>query len=110
MEVDISEQILDWEKIQLAESRALEEELACEGYFVFEDESVTLHRASYQKDSRKLSLQRVSVKGKQVVEKWGLEIEIKNANPNDIMKLHQETNEALAHTMDDQGRENSRMK
>jgi aspartyl/asparaginyl-tRNA synthetase len=61
-----------------------------------------LHRANYQKDSRKLSLQCINVKGKHVVEKWVSEIEIENANPNDVMKLHQETDEALAHTVDDQ--------
>lgn len=35
---------------------------------------------------------------------WGSEIEIKIANPNDVMEIHRETGEALAHTVDDQGK------
>ena len=31
-------------------------------------------------------------------------------NPSDIMELNYETNESLAHTVDDQGRENYKMK
>ena len=69
-----------------------------------------MHYASYQKDLRKLSLQCVNVKGNHIVEKWGSKIEIKNANPNDVMEFHWETNEALAHTKDDQEGENPRLK
>lgn len=77
---------------------------------VFEDDSITLHHSNYEKESRKISLQCVNVKGKHVVEKWGLEIEIKNSNPKGVMELHQETGEALAHIVDDHERENVRMK
>ena len=77
---------------------------------VFEDKSITLHCASYEKDFRKISLQCASIKGKHVVEKWGLEIEIKNANLKGVMELHHATSEALAHTMDDLERENARLK
>jgi hypothetical protein len=62
--------------------------LAHEGLVVFEYGSVTLHHANYQKDSKNLSLQRIDVKGKHAIEKWGLEIEIKNANPTNAMELH----------------------
>lgn len=78
--------------------------MTCEGLFILEDESDTLHHASYQKYSRKLLLQRVSVKGKWVIEKWGSKNEIKNANPSDVMELHRQTGESLAHIVDDQGR------
>jgi len=104
MEVDISKQIPNWATMQLVESQALVEELAREGLVVFEDDTITLHHASYQKDSRKLSLQHVSFKGKHITKKWRLEIERKNANPSDVMELHRATSEALEHTMDDQER------
>jgi hypothetical protein len=64
MEVDMSNKIPNWAEIRLTKSRALVEELAHEGPIVFEDESITLHLASYQKDSRNLSLQHVNIKGK----------------------------------------------
>lgn len=77
------------------------EELANEGFVFFEDDSVTLHHSSYQKYTRQLLLQRVRVKGKQVTKKWSSVIEIKNANPNDVMELHQATCEDLVHTVED---------
>jgi hypothetical protein len=46
---------------------SLAEELAHEGLVVFEDESITLNRASYEKESKNLALQCVSVKGKHLV-------------------------------------------
>ena len=40
----------------------------------------------------------------------GSEIEIKNVNPTDVMELHQETDEDLAHTVNDEERENAKLK
>lgn len=60
----MSQQIPDYAAMRLKESRALENELDHEGVVVFEDELVTLHHASYQKYSRRISLQHVSVKAK----------------------------------------------
>lgn len=110
MEVDTFMQIPNWEAIRLAKRKSLAEILACVGPLVFNDYSATLHRASYQKYTTKLLLQYVSIKGKQVTNKWGPEIEIKNANPCDVMELHMEIGEALAYTMDDQEKENARLK
>ena len=86
------------------------QELDCEGLVVFKDESITLCHATYQKDLRKISLQCVSVKGKQIIEKWGSKFEIKNANPSDNMELNCQTDEALARMIDDQGREHAMLK
>ena len=61
MDIDILEKNLDRAMICLAENKALDEELACEGPISFEDESVTLDHYSYQKDSRKLLLQHINV-------------------------------------------------
>ena len=107
MEIDTSKQILGQEAIWLAERKALAEELARKGPISIKDDSVTLHHASYQKYTRKLLLQRINIKGKQVIEKRGSKIDIKNANPSDVMELHRETGETLSHTMDDQERENA---
>lgn len=57
MEIDISEWIPNWVVIRLAENKTLDEELAREGPISFEDELVTLHCSSYQKDSINLLLQ-----------------------------------------------------
>lgn len=69
-----------------------------------------MHHSSYEKESRNLSLQRVSVRGKHPVEKWGSEIEIKNVHLKGVMELHWATNQALVHTVDDQEKDNIKQK
>lgn len=101
MKIDVFEEILDWDLVWLVERKEFLEELNHDGPMVFEYESVTLHHAHYEKESINISLQRVRVKGKHLVEKWGLEIVIKNDNPKCFMELNQATGESLAHTMDD---------
>lgn len=110
MEVDDFSQIPNLETSQLVESKVVAEELAREGPIIFYDDSISLHHTNYQIDSRKLLLQCVKIKGKHVIETWGLEIEIKTIDPNEMMELHTATGEDLAHTMDDQGKENSQIK
>lgn len=80
------------------------------GPIVFYDGFVTLYCASYQKDTKNILLQHVIIKGKHFTNKWGLETEIKNSNPSDVMEHHRETSEALFHTMDDQENENAMLK
>lgn len=77
---------------------------------VFQDESITLHPISYEKESRNISLQCIIIKGKHVIEKWGSEIKIKNSNPRGAMELNRETHEALENSVDDQKKKNSRLK
>jgi hypothetical protein len=43
------------------------EELACEEPLVFEEELVTLHHASFNKNSKKLQIEKVNLKNKKVV-------------------------------------------
>ena len=97
MEIDVSKEMLDWVALWLEESRTLAKELTHEAPMVFENESITLHHTSYEKESKKLSLQCISVKEKHLLEKWRLEIEIKNVNLKGVMELHRATREALAH-------------
>lgn len=82
----------------------------CEGHVSFEDDSVTLHCDFYKKHTRKLILQCICVKGKQVIDKWSLEIEIKNANHNDVRELHRATNKSLSCTVVDQEKEKTSLK
>jgi hypothetical protein len=50
------------------------EELAREGPTVFEEEFVTLHHAKYDKQSKKLQIERVNLKDKRVTGKWSLKL------------------------------------
>ena len=71
MEVDTSVQILDWAAIWLGERKYLTKESDREGHVVFYDDYITLHHANCQKDSRKVILQRVSIKGNHATYTWG---------------------------------------
>ena len=71
MEIDISEWIPNWDTIRLSKNKALDEELYHDMIISFEDELVTLHCSSYQKDSRNMLLQLINIKGKHVTNKWG---------------------------------------
>ena len=108
MKIDVSKEIPDEDTLQLEESISLKEELAREGTIIFEDESIILHHANYEKESKNISLQWVSIKGKNLVEKWGSKIEIIEAYPKGDTELHRATNEDLAHIMDDQENKISR--
>lgn len=48
MEINVLDKIIHWSAIRLLESKALAEKLAREGPVIFQDESITLHRASYE--------------------------------------------------------------
>jgi hypothetical protein len=43
---------------------------------------VTLHHAKYDKQSKKLHIERVNMKDKKVMGKWSSEIEVKGLNPS----------------------------
>ena len=58
----------------------------------------------------KYCLEHVKIKWKHFIETWGSKIEIKIANPNEIMELHRDTDKSLTHTMDDKGKENDQLK
>lgn len=109
MEVDTSMQIPTWEAIQLVERKTLAKELDCEDPIVFYDDSLALHQANYQRDTRNIFLKCVNIKANKVTNKWGLGIEIKNVNLSDVMQNHRATGEALADTVDDQGKDNARI-
>ena len=55
-------------------------------------------------------LQHVSVKGKQVTDKRGTNIEINTINSSDVMELHRAIGEDLSHTMDYLEKDNARLK
>ena len=52
----------------------------------------------------------VKIKDKRIIESWGSKIEIKGINPLGIFKLYESTDEALVHTIDDQEKENVRLR
>lgn len=52
----------------------------------------------------------MKIKGKHINETRGSEVEIKNYDPTKVFELHKSTSEVINHTMDDQGKENTRIR
>jgi len=63
--------------------------------FIFEEESITLHHVSYNKESKKLLIEKLNLKNKKVVEKWNFEIDLHGVLPSKIMQFHEATKGAL---------------
>jgi hypothetical protein len=80
--------------------------LACEEPIVFEEESVTLHRAAFNQNSKKLQIEKVNLKNKKVAEKWNSEIDIVGVKPSKVLEFHQATGDALKYSIDEQEKEN----
>jgi hypothetical protein len=81
MEVDAEEEDPDWATQRLLENREITQELACQEPIIFEEEFVTLHHAAYNKESKKLLIEKINLKNKKVVEKWNSEIDLHGVNP-----------------------------
>jgi hypothetical protein len=68
MEVDVEVEEPDWAAQRLLENREITQELACQEPLVFEEESVTLHHVTFNKESKKLLIEKINLKNKKVVE------------------------------------------
>jgi hypothetical protein len=67
---------------------------------VFEEESITLHHATYNKNSKKLFIEKVNLKNKKISEKWKSEIDFQGVKSLKFMKFHEATSEALKYSID----------
>jgi hypothetical protein len=90
----------------MIECRIVAKELACEEPLVFEEESITLHHATFNKNSKKLQVDKVNLKNKKVVEKWNSKIDIEGVKPSKVFELHRATWDALKYSIDKQEKEN----
>jgi hypothetical protein len=54
-----------------------------------------LHHTTYNKNSKKLLIEKVNLKNKKASEKWKSEIDFQGVKPLKFMEFHEETNETL---------------
>jgi hypothetical protein len=76
------------------ETHKIVEDLVTQEPKIFEEESVTLHHVAYNKNSKKLLIEKVNMK-KKVSEKWKSEIDFLRVTPSKIVQLHEATGKAL---------------
>jgi hypothetical protein len=79
MELDVNIEDIEFpdEEQRIQESKEIAVELAMQEPIFYEEESLTLHNALFDKDSKKLVLERVNSKGKKVQEKTNSEFNLK---------------------------------
>jgi hypothetical protein len=69
-----------------------------------------LHNTKYNKEAKKLQIEKNHVKNKKVTEKWSSEVDVSIVGPSGILKLHLTIGDALAHSITEQELENIRLK
>jgi len=80
MEVDDIVGVPTWAEKRIIKSRATTEELASQEPKVFEEEFVTLHHTTYNRN-KKLLIEKVKLRKKKVFEKWKSQIDFKGETP-----------------------------
>jgi hypothetical protein len=109
MEID-NAPMLDWVALRIVESQQIAEELAHEEPTIFEEQSLTLHNAKYNKEERKLQIEKVHVKNKKVTKTWNSKVDVSGVGPSGLLKLHLTTGDALSHSISEQELENIKLK
>jgi hypothetical protein len=111
MEVDAEEEEFDWAMHKYCwKNREITQELACQEPLIFEEESVTLHHMDFNKESKKLLIEKINLKNKKVVEKWNSEIDLQGVKPSKVMQFHEATREALKSSINEIEIENQILK
>jgi hypothetical protein len=112
MELDINVEEIEiaGEEQRLQESKTIARELATQEPIIFEEESLTLHHATFNKNSRKLVIEKVNSKNKKIQEKWNSKFDFQGVPPSKVMEFHEATGEALKFSIGDIENENAILK
>jgi hypothetical protein len=83
------------EEKRLQESREVAAELETQEPVFFEEESLTVHNALFDKDSKKLIFERIHSKNKKVQGKSNSELDLNGVPPSRIARIHEVTGNPL---------------
>jgi len=97
---------LSWAEQRLIKRRVIDKELASQEIEIFEEEYLTFHHATFNKNSKKLLIEKVNLKDKNVSGKWKSEINFHGVKPSKIVQFHEATRESLKESIDDIEKEN----
>ena len=73
---------------------------------IFEEESITLHKATYNHETKKLLLEKTNTKNKKSPERWKYLIDLYGVSPSKIADFHGATGDALKQSIDKMERDN----
>jgi len=94
----------------LSENREITQEFSCQEPLVFEEEYVTFNHVAFNKQSKKLLIEKINLKNKNFVEKWNSKIDLQRVRPSKFMQFHEAIGEALKLSIDEIEKENQILK
>jgi hypothetical protein len=99
-----------WSVQRLLETREIVDAMMTQDPEIFEEESVTLHHVTYNRETKKLLLEKVNTKNKKSSERWKYSIDLDGVAPSKIADFHGATGDALRQSIDNMEKENSELK
>jgi hypothetical protein len=94
----------------LLETREIVDAIMTQDPKIFEEESVTLHHMAYNRETKKLLLEKVNTKNKKSSERWKYSIDLDGVAPSKIAYFHGATGDALKQSIDKMEKENLELK
>jgi len=112
MDLDVNIEDIEFpdEEQRVQESKELAIEFTMKKLVFFEEESLTLHSAMFEKSTKKLVLEKVQPKVKKSQGKSNLEFDFNGVPPFGFVRLHEATREVLEIFVDEMENENSTLK
>jgi hypothetical protein len=109
MELDTNFEDIEFldDEQRIQESLEIATELETQEPVFYEEESLTLHNALFDKDSKKLIFERVNLKGKKVQGKTLSEFNLREVLPSRLTRIHKATGDSLEVLVDEMESENS---
>jgi hypothetical protein len=91
MDLDVNIEDIEFpdEEQRIQESREVVAELATQEPIIFEEESLTLHSALFNKVSKKLVIEKIHAKNKKVQGKLSLKLDLNGVPPSKIVQIHE---------------------
>jgi hypothetical protein len=88
MDVDDLIEEPNWSAQRLLETKEIVEALITQEPKNFEEESITLHHVAYNRESKKLLLEKLNTRNKNSSEKWKSSIDFDGVAPSKIAQFH----------------------
>jgi hypothetical protein len=99
-----------WSAQILLETREIANAMITQNPKIFEEESGTLNHATYNRETKKLIIEKVNTKNKKSSERWKSSIDYDGVAPQKILDFHGTTVDALKKSIDNMEERNSKLK
>jgi hypothetical protein len=95
---------------RLLEMREISNAIMTKDPEIFEEEPATLHHVAYNRETKKLLLEKFNMKDKKSSKRWKYSIELDGVAPSKIVDFHGATGDTLRQSIDKMERDNLELK